>query len=158
MSDTYILDTNSFRVFSNYYPDNFPTFWDNIESLVDSGHLISCLEVSKELEKQNTSVHLSSWIQAHSGIFEMPSEDEMGFVARIFRVPHFRQLIGVKQQLRGLPVADPFLVARGAIINGCVVTEENMKPHAAKIPNVCKHFGVRSTNAHGFLSEVGWSF
>ena len=37
----------------------------------------------------------------------------MEYVAQIFRVPHFRQLIGVKQQLKGSPVADPFLVARG---------------------------------------------
>jgi hypothetical protein len=43
-----------------------------------------------------------------------PTGQEMEHVAEIFKVPHFRQLIGQKQQLKGLPVADPFLVARGA--------------------------------------------
>ena len=73
-------------------------------------------------------------------------------------MPHFRQLIGQKQRLKGLPVADPFLVARGALQDASVVTEETLKPNAAKVPNVCEHFGVRSTNVQGFLVEVGWRF
>ena len=130
MSTTYVLDTNSFRVFGNYYPESFPSFWDEIEKLVADGLLVSCREVAKEME----------------------------YVAQIFRVPHFRQLIGVKQQLKGSPVADPFLVARGALLGASVVTEETLKPNAAKLPNVCEHFGVRSTNVQGFLVEVGWRF
>jgi len=60
--------------------------------------------------------------------------------------------------LRGYPVADPFVVARAQSIEACVVTEEASKPNAAKIPNVCDHFGVRFTDVKGFLSEVGWRF
>jgi hypothetical protein len=67
-------------------------------------------------------------------------------------------MIGVKQQLKGSPVADPFLVARGALLGANFVTEEALKPNAAKLPNVCEHFGVRSTNVQGFLVEVGWRF
>ena len=130
MSATRVLDTNSFRVFGNYYPESFPSFWDEIEKLVADGLLVSYREVAKEME----------------------------YVAQIFRVPHFRQLIGVKQQLKGSPVADPFLVARGALLGASVVTEEALKPNAAKLPNVCEHFGVRSTNVQGFLVEVGWRF
>jgi len=158
MPTVYVLDTNSFRVFGNYYPESFPSFWAEIDTLVGAGMLISCREVSKELELQSPSEHLNNWVDNHSDLFTKPTGDEMEYVTEIFRVEHFRQLIGKKQQLKGLPVADPFLVARGAILGACVVTEEVLKPHAAKVPNICEHFSVRSTNVQGFLLEVGWRF
>ena len=158
MSATYVLDTNSFRVFGNYYPESFPSFWDGIEKLVADGLLVSCREVAKELELQSSSEHLNAWVDGHSHLFLDPTKGEMEYVAQIFRVPHFRQLIGVKQQLKGSPVADPFLVARGALLGASVVTEEALKPNAAKLPNVCAHFDIRSTNVQGFLVEVGWRF
>lgn len=158
MSDAYVLDTNSFRVFGNYYPEIFPSFWEEIERLVTDDRLLSCREVAKELELQSPSVHLNAWVDGHPNLFLDPTGQEMEHVAEIFKVPHFRQLIGQKAQLKGMPVADPFLVARGAILGACVVTEEVLKPNAAKVPNVCEHFGVRSTNVQGFLVEVGWRF
>lgn len=82
----------------------------------------------------------------------------MNFVAEIFRVAHFGQLIGERQRLKGMPMADPFLIARAHVLDGCVVSEESLKPHAAKIPNVCEHFGVRYQKVQGFLGEVGWQF
>lgn len=103
-------------------------------------------------------MHLNAWVDGHPNLFLDPTGQEMEQVAEIFKVPHFRQLIGQKAQLKGMPVADPFLVARGAILGACVVTEEVLKPNAAKVPNVCAHFGVRSTNVQGFLVEVGWRF
>ncbi len=30
MSTIYVIDTNSWRVFGNYYPEAFPSFWDEI--------------------------------------------------------------------------------------------------------------------------------
>ncbi|GAB4287742.1 MAG: DUF4411 family protein [Coriobacteriia bacterium] len=158
MGTTYVFDTNSFRVFGNYYPEAFPSFWERVEELVGAGRITSCREVAKELELQNASEHLGLWCAEHDGLFGDPSADEMAAVARVFNVPHFQQLIGQRQQLKGLPVADPFLVARGVVRNACVVTEEALKPNAAKLPNVCEHFGVRCTNVQGFLSEVGWQF
>jgi hypothetical protein len=158
MATRYVIDTSSFRVFGNYYPDSFPTFWEHVEELVQHELLVSCSEVRKELEIQSASDHLNDWVAAHPMVFPDPSEPELAFVARIFTVPHFRQLIGEKQRLRGLPVADPFLVAKGGVENCCVVTEEGMKPNAAKIPNVCEHFGVRYMDVRGFLGELGWRF
>ena len=158
MTATYVLDTNSFRVFGNYYPESFPSFWEEIEKLAADGTLVSCREVAKELELQSTAEHLIAWVDSHPLLFLDPTEEEMEYVAQIFRVPHFRQLISQKQQLKGLPAADPFLVARGLLQGACVVTEEALKPNAAKVPNVCEHFGVRSTNVQGFLVEVGWRF
>jgi hypothetical protein len=158
MSRLYVFDTNSLRVFGSYYPASFPSFWEQLGNLVAEGWLVSCREVRKELEQQSPSAHLNDWVDKHPELFAEPSGAEMRFVADIFRVAHFRQLIGQKQQLTGAPVADPFIVARGASTSGCVVTEEARKPNAAKVPNVCDHFGVPCTTVQGFLAELGWQF
>lgn len=158
MADLYAFDTNSLRVFGNYYPASFPTFWDSLNNFVRNGRVTSVREVFKELELQSASDHLNRWATTNDHIFLSPSEVELDFVAEIFKVAHFRQLIGQRQQLKGLPVADPFLVARGKVHGCCVVTEEASKPNAAKIPNVCDHFGVAWTNVEGFLKTEGWRF
>ena len=82
----------------------------------------------------------------------------MQFVSQIFSVPHFQALVPEKSQLDNRPCADPFVIARAKIINGCVVTEEKWKPNAAKIPNVCEHFGIDCTNLQGFMEREGWTF
>ena len=158
MSRIYVIDTNSWRVFGNYYPTTFSSFWDEIENLANGGSLVSCREVANELEFQNVAPHIDMWVVDHKGLFGNPSAAEMQWAAQILAVPHFQQLIGETQRLKGLPAADPWVVARGAALSACVVTEETLKPNAAKIPNVCEHFGVDCTNAQGFLSEVGWRF
>jgi hypothetical protein len=154
----YVFDTNSLTVFGNYYPDIFPTFWDQLEELLADGAIVSCREVRKELDRHCNFAHLLAWADAHPDIFASPTTKEMLFVAEIFKVPHFRQLIGQRQQLRGWPVADPFIIARSAGYDACVITEEDLKPNAAKIPNVCDHFGVRHGSVQDFLTELGWRF
>jgi hypothetical protein len=154
----FIIDTNSFRVLGNYYPDVFPTFWQQLNEAVSDGRVGSVREVRKEIELQNASEHLAEWVTRNPLVFPTPTDSEMEMVAEIFRVRHFQQLIGEKQRLRGQPVADPFLVARAHVLGGCVVTEEVLKPQAAKIPNVCDHFGVKCTDMRGLLKEFGWRF
>jgi Domain of unknown function (DUF4411) len=76
----------------------------------------------------------------------------------IFSAPQFQNLVTQKNILAGRPVADPFLIASAKIKSGCVVTEEEIKEHAAKTPNVCEHFNVQFTNLEGFMKLEGWSF
>jgi len=86
MSATYVLDTNSFRVFGNYYPESFPSFWDQVEQLAVDGMLVSCSEVAKELNLQSSAEHLIDWVESHPQLFPDPTEAEMEYVAEIFRV------------------------------------------------------------------------
>jgi hypothetical protein len=84
---------------------------------------------------------------------------ELDCVRRIFEVEHFQAMIRTKERLRGRPVADPFVVARAWCLDaGCVVTTESHKPNAAKIPNVCDHFGVDWTTLEGFMERERWTF
>ncbi|MCP4488071.1 MAG: DUF4411 family protein [Gammaproteobacteria bacterium] len=67
--------------------------------------------------------------------------------------------MGGKQQLRGTPVADPFVIAcAGVKQNGVVVCEESFRKNAAKIPNVCAHFDVPCINLKQFMQQQNWAF
>jgi len=145
-------------VLGNYYPARFPSLWDELDALVEEGRWTSVREVRKELDRQNVSEHVDRWVESIKGMFLSPSSDDLARVAEILAVRHFQQLIGEKQRLRGWPVADPFVVARAMVVGGCVVTEEDRKPNAAKIPNVCEHFGVQCTNLEGLMDREGWRF
>lgn len=153
----YVVDTSSFREVQRYYKDVFPTFWELFQAEVEAGDLVSVREVLRELEA-GVETDVFTWAKNNSAIFKIPTPVEALFVGEIFTVPHFGQLISAKAQTVGKPVADPFLIAAAKAIGGTVVTEERLKPNAAKIPNVCEHFGIACTNFEGFLKAKGWSF
>jgi hypothetical protein len=154
----HVFDSNSFGVLRNYFPDRFPTFWDLFDRSVAAGEIISVREVERELEVHEPSEWILERLKPHKGFFSVPENAETTFVARIFGEKHFQALVGEKERLAGKPVADPFLIARAKVREGCVVTEEKFKPNAAKIPNVCRHFRVDCTNVEGFLKAKGWRF
>ena len=82
----------------------------------------------------------------------------MQFISAIFSIQHFQTLVRVQSRLEGHPCADPFIIAKAEFIDGCVVTEETLKPNAAKIPNVCERFEIDCTNLQGFMEREGWTF
>lgn len=154
----YIFDTSAFIVLKHYYRPNFPSLWTGLEELIEGGVLASTREVYNELQSYNDADYIQTWANDHKEIFATPSNHELEFVARIFQVQHFHALISQKATLRGTPVADPFVVAAAAIKNATVVTQESLKPNAAKIPNVCHHFGLRCIKLEEFMAEQNWNF
>jgi len=155
---SYVLDTNSWRVLENYYPSRFPSFWTTFDGFVAGGGIVSVREVLRELENQLRAPHLQQWVDRNRSVFLPPTPQETVFVTAIFAIPHFQALIGAKQRLRGMPVADPFVIASAHARGICVVTEESLKPNAAKIPNVCERFGVDFCNFEDLMTREGWSF
>jgi hypothetical protein len=87
-----------------------------------------------------------------------PTPAEGKFVAEMFRVDHFGQIIEQQKLLRGGRNADPFVIAKAAIENRIVVTMEKLKPNAAKIPNICDHFGIRCLSLEDFMVAEKWEF
>jgi hypothetical protein len=154
----FIFDTNSYRVVGNYYPSQFPSFWERFGTAVEKKEVLSVREVYNELVTQIKDDWYLEWLKARKEMFLTPGTEEGQFVAEIFKVPHFQQLVGEEQRLKGQHVADPFVVAAAKVCNGIVVTEEVFKENAAKIPNVCKHFGIKCTDLRGFLEMNGWKF
>jgi len=155
----YVFDTSAFVILEHYFPNRFPSFWNHVDSAVEAGDIISVREVLKELSaRKDRKEHLDQWIESHKSLFLTPTPEETAFVRQIFVVPHFQQMVDAKHRLRGAPVADPFVIALARVRSGCVVTQESLKPHAAKIPNVCQHFGIRCCNLESFMEQMGWQF
>lgn len=153
----YVFDTSSFLEMNSYYPDVFPGFWQQLNQAAGKGTISSTKEVLRELDQQEAD-HISTWAKANPTVFSTPTQDETKFVAQIFAVPHFQQIIGTKARLVGTPVADPFVIALAGVKKGTVVTQERLKPNAAKIPNVCGHFGIPHLTLEGFMRAAGWTF
>ena len=154
----YVFDTSSIRSLQHFYSSVFKTIWDGLDGLVQQQNLISTREVWNELGRQKVSADVLAWAKHNKQIFTTPNAAELQFVAQIFQIKHFQSLIGEQQRLKGTPVADPFIIACAKIKNGTVVTEEQLKPNAAKIPNVCAHFKVPCIDLEKFMQQQGWTF
>ena len=154
------FDTSTLSlVYRFYFKDRFPSFWIRFNELVSSGRARSVSEVEEELSR---GLGLISAVQdlkhLNSNFFEQPSSAEQSFVAEIFAVPHFRNLLSAKAIAAGTPVADPFVIAKAAILGMCVVTEEKESPNAARIPNVCNYFDIDCINLEQMMEREGWRF
>lgn len=154
----YVFDSDSLiNLFRHYYPERFPTLWEKFNILVSEGQLTSVREVLNEIGS-NEDI-LGTWAKEQKNILFLESTvEELKFVAQIFQVQHFQAMIRKQERLKGKPVADPFVIARAKISGACVVTQEKKTENAAKIPNVCDHFGIRWTNLEGFMKEENWTF
>lgn len=154
----YVFDTSAFITLKNFYPSTFPSLWTGLDKLIAAGQLVSVREVLNELDDYNDADFIQNWAKQNKKIFAVPSGQEQGLVQQILAVPHFQALIGSKAILKGTPVADPFVIAAAWAKDGTVVTQEHLKPNAAKIPNVCAHFKVKCIDLETFMSNQGWSF
>lgn len=154
----YVFDTSSLSKLKHFFPGVFKSVWTGLDTLVLSGRLISTREVWNEIERFDVDAHTNKWLKLRKHLFTTPTGPELQFVVQIFKIPHFQALIGEKQRLTGTPVADPFVIACTKVRGGTVVTEERLKPHAAKIPNVCQHFSVPCMDLETFMQQQGWSF
>ncbi|MFA5984075.1 MAG: PIN domain-containing protein [Methylococcaceae bacterium] len=154
----YVFDTSSLSKLKHFYPGVFKSVWNGLDDLVKQKQLISTKEVWKEMERGNPDQYTNEWLKGRNKIFTIPSAAELRFVAEIFKIAHFHALIGEQQRLKGTPVADPFVIACAKINEGTVVTEEQFKPNAAKIPNVCQHFQIPCIDLEKFMQQQSWSF
>ena len=154
----YVFDSNSLiNLFHHYYPERFPTLWEKFDALVSEEKLISVREVFNEIGSGEDS--LATWAKEQKNtLFLEPTVEEFQFVGEIFQVRHFQAMIRKQERLKGKPVADPFVIARAKTLNACVVTQEKNTKNAAKIPNVCDHFGIPCIDLKGFMENENWMF
>ncbi|WP_299720573.1 PIN domain-containing protein [uncultured Tateyamaria sp.] len=155
---SYVFDTNAFsQLFHSYYRNRFPTLWEQFDELIENGDITSTREVSREIEGDRVAT-LRDWAAVQRDLFPTPNAVEAGFVGQIFAVPHFLQIIERKKLLKGGLNADPFIIARAHAIEGTVVTLEGEPPNGAKIPNICRHFGIPCVSLEGFMEAEDWTF
>ena len=155
----YVMDTNFFVTCRSYYHENFPSFWEKMNEAVLVGKISSVKEVQKELENyRGEQDHLLDWIKRHKHIFTEPTIEELDKIREILAIPKFQKLINHKNIKLGWPAADPFLIAKAWTINGIVVTTETFASgeKSPKIPDVCKHLGVKCMHTEEFVNKKGW--
>jgi Domain of unknown function (DUF4411) len=136
---------------------DFQPFGKNVDALIANGNIISTREVMREIEGSSIT-DLRNWAKNNSGVFTIPASAEGAFIAKIYSVTHFQQNIEQQKLLKGGHNADPFVIAKAAIDGGTVVTMELLKPNAAKIPNICKHFSIPCKTLEEFMEAEGWQF
>ena len=155
---SYIFDTNAFsQLFHSYYRNRFPTLWAQFDELIKSGEITSTREVAREIERDRV-VALRKWAKGQRDLFPAPNAAEAGFVRQIFAVPHFLQIIERKKLLKDGLNADPFVIVRAHDTGDTVVTLEGEPPNGAKIPNICRHFGIPCMSLEGFMEKENWTF
>lgn len=147
----YIFDTNVFITLGNYYPSRFPTIWGKIDKLVENNKLWSVKEVRRELETNCSVEHIAQWVSLNKDIFLPPNNEESKMVATLFQKQQYRNFIKNTNLLKGLPVADPFVIAAGKIRDGIVVTQESLKAGGARIPTACKELNIECIDLEKFL-------
>ena len=155
----FVFDSSPLIVlFRHFYPDRFPTLWENFSALISSGKAFSVREVENEIKRYGSENRLTDWAITNRDFFSKPTHSELLFVTEIFKVKHFQALIRKKERLQGKPVADPFVIAKAKVDGFTVVTQETFKKNSAQIPNVCEHFKVPCINLEIFMEKQEWTF
>lgn len=150
----YSIDTSALMEAEvRYYPKAvFPSLWQRIEGLVDTGELAASEEVLFEISQVDDDLH--AWCRERPAMFRATDADIQADVARLqASYPGFVPTSGGSR-------ADPFVVATALATGTTVVTQE--KPSRAggrpKIPNVCDGESVPWQDLLGMIRAEGWTF
>lgn len=155
---TYVFDTNAFsQLFHSFYRSRFPSLWAHFDELIENGSITSTREVYREIEDDRVQ-SLREWAKDNKELFPTPTAAEASFVAQIFAAKHFQQMIEQKKLLKGGKNADPFVIARAKVLEGTVVTMEAEPKNGARIPNICRRFGIPCFSLEAFMEEEDWQF
>ncbi len=155
---TYVFDNSPLStLFKNYYRRRFPTLWRHFDELVDNGDIVSTREVLREINDGAVD-SLRDWAAQNQELFTIPNADEGTFVGQIYAVQHFQQNIERQKILKGGRNADSFVIAKAAVNGFTVVTMEQLRDNAVKIPNICNHFDIPWMSLEDFMEAEGWEF
>ena len=152
---SYCIDTNALvDLWRRLYPkDVFPSLWNNIEDLVQSGKLIAPREVLNELELVDDD--LLKWGKERRPMFITLETEQQDRVKEILK--NFPTLIDPNKTT---PDADPFVISLAMTEAAVVVTNERLAGPGGRprIPNVCLKYNVKCLNLLDLFRELRWNF
>jgi len=146
------------NILNHYYRDQFPSFWEKFDGMIQNGNVISVREAKFELKGKFDDNTIEILKRHNANFFEDPIIEELAFVTEIYSIPHFQQNLDKKKLLQGGYFADPFIIAKAKLKEAVVVTEESRPKNGARIPNICDYFGIKRENLQGFLIQENWRF
>lgn len=156
----YLLDTNLFIQSENFiYRDVFPSFWNELASLLQSGDAILHQTVYDELKRKKDPLY--HWLKGLS-VKPMPLSNNImdsyldicawskgqGYTLRAVR------------EFQEPSRADAWLCAEAKSSGLVLVTNERRSNsiNKIKIPNVCAAFGISCIDDHEFMRRFNFSF
>lgn len=155
----YVFDSNSLsNILNHYYPDRFPSFWKKYDAMVQQGNIVSVREVRFELTSKFDDETIERLMTQNKNFFLAPTAEGLGFITQIYSVAHFQQNLDRKKLLQGGYFADPLIIAKAWKEKGLVITEEEFKEHAVRVPNMFKHFNIPCESLEGFQKKEDWKF
>jgi hypothetical protein len=126
------------------------TLWDNIETLVNKGIIVTCSEIEKEVNEDDD---LNKWVNNNSCVvLQVDDNDIQNLVSEI--VNKFPKLIGFKNNKSS---ADAFLIATAIKYNLSIITEES-KTSPNKIPKICAEYNIFCYNLTELAEQEQWQF
>lgn len=150
----YVIDSGPIINLNNYFNEIFVTFWNQIDIIFKSGAIISSSEVFRELNQSDDIAF--SLAKKYKEIFLKPDIKEQRLIKEI--LSKHKELIKQKNISRGLPVADPFVIAQAINYNAILITSESLKPNAHNIPNICKEYNIECIGLKDFFLKENWKF
>ena len=157
----YLLDTNILIAAKELLPmDIFPSFWQKLYDLANSGYIHSITKVKEEVDRGNNSDPLVSWCNT------LPSSFFISFDSSI--IPSYRTVISWSQgcsiytpaalaEFSRVDIADAFLVATALKLGCLIVTNEVSAPQCksrVKIPDVARGVGVGCISFNDMLRRL----
>lgn len=154
MAAKYVFDSNIFMGLERLQPiDVYPSVWNKIAELLESGLIISSQEVYEEIQAGDD--YLSKWAKERRNIF-LPTDEEIQTTVRNILLK-YRGLVEGGKKMNN---ADPFVIAI-ALLKGCTVVSNEAKtknPDTPKITDVCEYLGINCINFVTFSREMKITF
>ncbi|WP_172136219.1 DUF4411 family protein [Adlercreutzia sp. ZJ473] len=159
----YLLDSNYWINAGHHYPrDIFPSFWEEMESLVKSGGVVVHQTVLDELNRKDDEA--SAWMRSIGGYQVMPISEETFKkyleCCRWAEDPSRGYERGAIDEFEESGRADAWICAEACASGLTIVTDEKPSNSAKKIkiPDVCAAFGVSCISNFAFMRNEGFSF
>jgi hypothetical protein len=147
MKGRYWVDANTFiwGAREPYPMDGAITYWNWFESMVEAGKITTHKKVIKEVldgERKSQPDPLLSWVKTRQSKLADQTPDSKELQALIGELCQFSYTkFGSPKTIEFTKGADLFLIARAALDDGAVVTQESEKK-LVRIPSVCNQFHV----------------
>lgn len=162
IDEKYVIDASSLIDLNKFNPiDLYPTPWQKIEKLIETGSLLSPIEVFKEVQRDEMLVQ---WLKNHKQMFRPITKKQTEIVAQILK--KYPSIINVKKE----NAADPWVIALAVEmsepqkqstlikIKWLVVTEEKKKGLQVKIPLICEDYKIEYLKIFDMFRSRGWKF
>ena len=158
----YSIDTSSLINMKDNYPhDIFEKLWNNIEIMINLQRLIAPVIVKKEIDKGYDI--LKEWANQHNNMFikiDIPIQEKFRQICA--KIKSLNLDVHFAIDTNPYAQADLWVIAlamrENNLVTKCSVISDENPNKPAKIPGICKLFGINCFNTFDFFRNENWKF